>query len=390
MQREVVIVAAKRTATGYFGGSLSKIPASKLGALAIQNVLADISHKGIIDEVIMGQALGGGCGQNPARQAAIFAELDITTPCHTISMACGSGMKALHQATTAIKLGEADVIVAGGQENMSAAPHIVPNIRGGKKLGNLALIDSLLYDGLNCLIADGIHMGITAENLAKKYSISRDEQDLYAFNSQKKAIAAQKKGTFKDEIFAVNLPKDKKFLDDEYIRYDVDLAKFSKLKSAFKSDGVVTAANSSGINDGASALVVMSLDKANELNLQPLVKIAGFACAGVDPYIMGIGPVASTKKCLKKIGWSVNDLDLIELNEAFAAQVIAVNKQLMWDSNKININGGAIALGHPIGASGARILVTLIHSMLKNRAKKGLATMCIGGGMGITTALELM
>ncbi|PVZ72310.1 acetyl-CoA C-acetyltransferase [Pelagibaculum spongiae] len=388
---EVVIVAAGRTAIGSFGGSLAGVPATELGATVIRGLLQSSKiQPEQIDEVILGQVLTAGCGQNPARQASINAGLKAETPCMTINKVCGSGLKAVQLAAQAIALGEAEMIIAGGQENMSASAHILPASRDGKKMGNWELQDTMISDGLWDAFND-YHMGITAENLAEKYSISRQEQDLFAVTSQNKAEAAQNAGKFNDEIIAVSIPQRRKdpiiFDQDEYPRHGADIEGMTKLRPAFKKDGTVTAANASGINDGAAAVIVCSAEKAAELGLTPLATIAASASAGVDPSIMGIGPVPATRKCLEKAGWSMDQLDLIEANEAFAAQAIAVGKELKIDAEKLNVNGGAIALGHPIGASGCRILVSLIHEMQKRDAKKGVATLCIGGGQGVALAL---
>jgi acetyl-CoA C-acetyltransferase len=388
---DVVIVAAGRTAVGKFGGSLAKIPAADLGAHVIKHLLAKtgISPQAVND-VLMGQVLTAGVGQNPARQALIKAGLPDMVPGMTINMVCGSGLRATHLAAQAIKAGDADVIIAGGQENMSAAPHALQNSRDGIRMGDGKLVDTMILDGLWDAF-NQYHMGTTAENVAKKYGISREEQDAFAVASQNKAEAAQKAGKFKDEIIPLEIASKKQtvvFDSDEYVKPGVTLESISGLRPAFAKDGTVTAANASGINDGAAAVIMMSAKKADELRLQPLARIKAYSTAGVDPSIMGMGPVPASQLCLKKAGWTVDDLDLMEINEAFAAQAIGVNKEMGWDTSKINVNGGAIAIGHPIGASGCRILVTLIHEMIRRDAKRGLASLCIGGGMGVALAIE--
>ncbi len=390
--QEVVIVAATRTAVGSFQGSLANIPATELGAAVIRQLLEKTGLKGEqIDEVILGQVLTAGCGQNPARQASILAGLPHAVPALTLNKLCGSGLKALHLATQAIRCGDAEVIIAGGMESMSLAPYVLPAARTGLRMGNATLLDSMLHDGLMDAFND-YHMGITAENLVDKYHLTREQQDAFAAASQQKAIAAIESGRFADEITPILIPQRKgdpvTFNVDEQPRDGITAQALSKLKPAFKKDGSVTAGNSSTINDGAAAVVLMSADKAKALGLPVLARIAGYANAGVDPAIMGIGPVSATRTCLKKAGWSLDDLDLIEANEAFAAQSLAVSKELEWDMDKVNVNGGAIALGHPIGASGCRVLVTLLHEMIKRDAKKGLATLCIGGGQGVALAIE--
>ncbi|MEC8435698.1 MAG: acetyl-CoA C-acetyltransferase, partial [SAR324 cluster bacterium] len=344
-----------------------------------------------IDEVILGQVLTASTGQNPARQAVIKAGLPQTTPALTINKVCGSGLKAVHLAAQAIKCGDADVIIAGGQENMSQAPHALPNSRNGQRMGDWQMTDTMINDGLWCAFND-YHMGITAENVADRYEISRDEQDTFALRSQNLAEEAQAAGRFQEEIVPVGIPQRKGdpvvFQQDEFIRKGATIEGIQKVRPAFKKDGSVTAANASGINDGAAAVVVMSASKAKELGLTPLATVKAYASAGVDPAIMGTGPIPSTQKCLEKAGWTVDDLDLIEANEAFAAQALGVAKELQWDDSKVNVNGGAIAIGHPIGASGCRELVTLLHEMKRRDAKKGLATLCIGGGLGVALAVE--
>ena len=390
--QEVVIVAATRTAIGSFQGALANIPAAELGAAVIRQLLETTGLKGEqVDEVILGQVLTAGCGQNPARQASILAGLPHAVPALTLNKLCGSGLKALHLATQAIRCGDAEVIIAGGMESMSLAPYVLPAARTGLRMGHAKMLDSMLQDGLMDAFND-YHMGITAENLVDKYHLTREQQDAFAAASQQKAIAAIESGRFADEITPIQIPQRKgepiSFKVDEQPRDGITAEALSKLKPAFKKDGSVTAGNSSTINDGAAAVVLMSADKAKALGLPVLARIAGYANAGVDPAIMGIGPVSATRTCLKKAGWSLDQLDLIEANEAFAAQALAVSKELEWDMDKVNVNGGAIALGHPIGASGCRVLVTLLHEMIKRDAKKGLATLCIGGGQGVALALE--
>lgn len=392
MSDNVVIVAAGRTAIGSFSGALAGIPAPTLGAQVISGVLKKAGIKPEqVDEVIFGQVLTAASGQNPARQAAIAAGLPHSVPCMTINKVCGSGLKAVHLAAQAIRCGDAEIIVAGGQENMSLSPHVLPKSRNGMKMGDWKMLDSMIIDGLWDAF-NNIHMGITAENIAKKFGISREEQDKFAAESQQKYESAQKANKFADEIIPIELPQKKGepliFDKDEFPRAGVTAESLAKLKPAFDPAGTVTAANASGINDGAAAVVVMSERKAKELGLTPLARIKAYANAGVDPAIMGTGPIPATRKCLDKAGWKVADLDLIEANEAFAAQAISVNRNLNWDMTKVNVNGGAIALGHPIGASGCRVLVTLLHEMKRRNAKKGLATLCIGGGQGVALAVE--
>jgi acetyl-CoA C-acetyltransferase len=388
---EVVITAAVRTGVGKFGGSIAKISAADLGAHVIKALLA---RSGVqphqISEVIMGQVLTAGVGQNPARQALIHAGLPDAVPGMTIGKVCGSGLKATHLAAQAIRCGDADIIIAGGQENMSAAPHVLQGSRDGFRMGDAKLIDSMISDGL-WDVFNNYHMGVTAENVAKKYEISRREQDEFAAASQQKAEAAQKAGRFKAEIapFEIVTRKGTTVFDsDEYIRAGTTAEALGELKPAFSKDGTVTAGNASGINDGAAAVMMMSARRAEELGLKPLARVRAYSSAGVDPKIMGMGPVPAAQLCLKKAGWTHQDLDLMEINEAFAAQAIGVNRQMGWDTSKINVNGGAIAIGHPIGASGCRILVTLLHEMIRRDAKKGLASLCIGGGMGVALAIE--
>jgi len=389
---EVVIVAAGRTALGKFGGSLAKISAPELGAHVIKGLLEKTDVKGEqISEVILGQVLTAGSGQNPARQAVIKAGLPVGVPALTINKVCGSGLKAVMLGAQAIACGDAEIVIAGGQENMSAAPHVMMGSRDGFRMGDAKLVDSMIVDGL-WDVYNQYHMGITAENVAEKYSINRAEQDEFAVKSQNKAEAAIKAGRFKDEIFPLSIPQRKGdplvFDTDEFPRLGATLDNMTALKPAFKKDGSVTAANASGLNDGAAAVMLMSAAKAKELGLPVLAKIQAYASAGLDPTIMGMGPVPASKKCLEKAGWTAADLDLMEINEAFAAQACAVNKEMGWDTSKINVNGGAIALGHPIGASGCRVLVSLIHEMNKRDAKKGLASLCIGGGMGVALAVS--
>ena len=388
---EVVIVAALRTAVGKFGGTLAKTSAVDLGAHVIKALMARTGvDPQLISEVIMGQVLAAGCGQNPARQALIRAGLPQMVPGMTINKVCGSGLKATHLATQAILCGDADIIIAGGQENMSASPHVLNNSRDGFRMGDAKLTDTMIVDGLWDAF-NQYHMGTTAENVAKKFDISRAEQDAFAVASQNKAEAAQKAGKFKDEIVALEIAQKKgsmQFDADEYIKPGTTLESLASLRPAFSKDGTVTAGNASGLNDGAAAVMMMSAAKADLLGLKPLVRIKAYSSAGLDPSIMGMGPVPASQLCLKKAGWTHQDLDLMEINEAFAAQAVAVNKQMGWDTSKINVNGGAIALGHPIGASGCRVLVTLIHEMIRRDARRGLASLCIGGGMGVALAIE--
>ncbi|MGA5690325.1 acetyl-CoA C-acetyltransferase [Cytobacillus pseudoceanisediminis] len=392
-QTEVVIVSAVRTAIGSFNGSLKDVSAPELGAIAIKDAL---KKAGVtpdqIDEVILGNVLQAGLGQNPARQAALKAGLPESVSAMTINKVCGSGLKAVHLAAQAILAGDAEAVIAGGMENMSQAPYILKNARNGFKMGDQKLIDSMISDGLWCAFND-YHMGVTAENLCSKYELGREEQDEFAATSQEKAAKAIEEGKFNDEIVPVEIPQRKGdpivFNTDEYPKKGTTAEKLAGLRPAFKKDGSVTAGNASGINDGAAVLLVMSKKKADALGLKPLVTIKGNASAGVDPSIMGIGPVAAVKKALEKASVSMDELELIEANEAFAAQSLAVDRELRFNKEILNVNGGAIALGHPIGASGARILVTLIHEMQKRQAKKGLATLCIGGGQGVATVVEL-
>ncbi len=388
---DVVIVAALRTAVGKFGGSIARVAASDLGAQVIKALLVRSGvAAGQISEVIMGQVLTAGCGQNPARQASIRAGLPDSVPAMTIGKVCGSGLKATHLAAQAIRCGDAEIVIAGGQENMSASPHVLPGSRDGFRMGEAKLIDSMIVDGLWDAY-NNIHMGTTAENVASQFGISRREQDEFAAASQQKAEAAQRAGRFKDEIVPVEIAMKKatvRFESDEYIRLGTTAEALAELKPAFSKDGTVTAGNASGLNDGAAAVLMMSASKARELKLKPLARVMAYSSAGVDPKIMGMGPVPASQLCLQKAGWTHADLDLMEINEAFAAQAIGVNRKMGWDTSKINVNGGAIAIGHPIGASGCRILVTLLHEMVRRDAHRGLASLCIGGGMGVALAVE--
>ncbi|TMH00792.1 MAG: acetyl-CoA C-acetyltransferase [Betaproteobacteria bacterium] len=389
---DIVIAAAARTAIGKFGGSLAKVPAPELGATVIRELLARGKIKpDQVSEVILGQVLTAGSGQNPARQSLIKAGLPSSIPAMTINKVCGSGLKAVMLAAQAIRCGDADIVIAGGQENMSAAPHVLLGSRDGFRMGDAKLIDSMIVDGL-WDVYNQYHMGTTAENIARQYGVSRSQQDEFSVASQNKAEAAQKAGKFADEIVPVMIPQRKgdplAFVTDEFVKSGATLESLSGLRPAFSKDGSVTAGNASGINDGAAAVLVMSAERAAQLGLKPLAKIKAFASSGVDPSIMGMGPVPASKRALEKAGWKPADLDLMEINEAFAAQACAVNKEMGWDTNKINVNGGAIALGHPIGASGCRVLITLLYEMGRRDAKKGLASLCIGGGMGVAMAVE--
>jgi acetyl-CoA C-acetyltransferase len=390
MQDDVVIVSAARTAVGSFNGAFATVPAHELGKVAIQGALARAGiEPGRISEVVLGQVLTAAQGQNPARQAALAAGIALEAPAYGVNQVCGSGLRAVALAYQSLIAGDADIVVAGGQESMSLAPHCA-HLRAGQKMGPLELVDSMIKDGL-WDIFNGYHMGITAENVAEQWKIGRARQDELAVASQNKAEAAQKAGRFKDEIVPVTIKtrKGDVVVDaDEYIRAGTTLEAVSKLKPAFKKDGTVTAGNASGINDGAAALVLMRASQAAREGKTPLARIASWASVGVDPKIMGTGPIPASRAALKKAGWSVSDLDLVEANEAFAAQACAVNQDMGWDPAKVNVNGGAIAIGHPIGASGARILTTLLHEMHRRSAKKGLATLCIGGGMGIAMCVE--
>ena len=390
--KEVVIVAAVRTAIGSFGGSLKDISVVELGSLVIKNAIERASLRPEqVDEVIMGNVLGAGLGQNVARQMSVHAGVPVTVPAFTINKVCGSGLKAVQLAVQAVLCGDAEVVVAGGAENMSQAPYILPNQRWGSRMGNATVVDTMLRDGLTDGFED-YHMGITAENVAEQYGITREDQDSFALQSQKRAVAAVESGRFKEEIIPVEIPQRRGeplvFDTDEFPRKDVSLEGLSKLRPAFQKDGSVTAGNSSGINDGAAAVVVMSAEKAKELGVPVLATIKSYASAGLDPKVMGCGPIYASRKALEKAGLTVADLDLVESNEAFAAQACAVAKELNLDLEKVNVNGGAISLGHPIGASGCRILVTLLHEMQKRDAKRGLATLCIGGGMGTALIVE--
>ena len=392
MSDNIVIVAAGRTAIGSFSGKLSGIPASELGAKVIAGLLERSKlSPDQVDEVILGQVLTAGCGQNPARQATLGAGLPQSVPAMTINKVCGSGLKAVHLAMQAVACGDADIVIAGGQENMSLAPHVMPGSRKGQMMGDWKLKDSMIVDGLWDAF-NQYHMGMTAENVAKQFGLSREAQDQFAAASQQKAEAAQKAKRFQDEIIPLEIPQRKAdpivFDEDEFPRHGTTAETLGKLRPAFDREGSVTAGNASGINDGAAAVLVMRESKAQELGLTPMARIRAFAASGVDPAIMGTGPIPASTRCLEKAGWSVADLDLVEANEAFAAQAISVNQEMGWDPEKINVNGGAIALGHPIGASGARILVSLLYEMGRRDAKKGLATLCIGGGMGVALAVE--
>lgn len=390
--QDVVIVAATRTAIGSFQGCLASVPAEELGATVIRSLLDSTGiQPELVDEVVMGQVLTAGSGQNPARQAAIKAGLPVQTSALTLNKICGSGLKALHLAAQAIRCGDADVVIAGGQENMSLSPYVLPKARTGLRMGHAQMLDSMISDGLWDAFND-YHMGVTAENLAERYDISRVEQDAFAAGSQQKAAQALADKRFADEITPVIIAQRKGeplIVDtDEQPRGGTTVESLAKLRPAFKKDGTVTAGNASTLNDGAAAVMLMSASKAKELGLPVLARVAGYASAGVAPEIMGIGPVPATQSCLRKAGWDINELDLVEANEAFAVQALSVNKELGWDTAKVNVNGGAIALGHPIGASGCRILVSLLYEMQRRDAKKGLATLCIGGGQGVAIAIE--
>ena len=392
MNDDVVIVAAGRTAVGSFSGSLSGIPATELGSIVIKGLLEKTGVAADqIDEVILGQVLTAGVGQNPARQAVLGAGLPETVPAMTINKVCGSGLKAVHLAMQAVACGDADIVIAGGQENMSLSAHVLPGSRNGTKMGEWKMLDTMITDGLWDAF-NQCHMGVTAENIAKKYDFSRDGQDVFAAESQRRAEVAQNNNVFDEEIIPVEVPQRRAdpiiFKQDEFPRHGTTAEGLGKLRAAFDREGTVTAGNASGINDGAAAVMVMKRSKAEELGLQPLVSIVAFASAGVDPAIMGTGPIPASTKCLEKAGWQVADLDRVEANEAFAAQAMSVNQEMGWDTDKVNVNGGAIALGHPIGASGCRVLVSLIHELKRSDSKKGLATLCIGGGMGVAMAVE--
>lgn len=392
MTQNIVIVDAARTAIGTFGGSLAGLPAHELGSKVITGLLERTGIKPEqVDEVILGQVLTAGCGQNPARQAAIAAGLPVETSAMTINKVCGSGLKAVHLAMQAVACGDAEIVIAGGQENMSASAHVLPNSRNGSKMGDWKMKDTMIVDGLWDAFND-YHMGTTAQNIADRWNLSREAQDEFAAASQQKTEAALNENRFADEIIPVSIPQRKAdpvvFERDEFPRPGTTAEKLSKLRPAFSRDGSVTAGNASGINDGAAAVIVMSEQKANELGLTPLAKIVAFSSAGVDPSIMGTGPIPASTKCLEKAGWTVGDLERIEANEAFAAQAMCVNQEMGWDTDNVNVNGGAIALGHPIGASGCRVLVTLLHEMKHSGARRGLATLCIGGGQGVAMAVE--
>src|SRR5438874_6712524 len=391
MKDDIVIVSAARTPVGAFNGAFANLPAHELGKIAIQEALKRAGVEGArVSEVILGQILTAGEGQNPARQASIAAGIPVESPAWGVNQLCGSGLRTVALGYQAILNGDSDVVVAGGQESMSMAPHCA-YLRGGVKMGNFDMVDTMIKDGLWDAF-NGYHMGNTAENVAKQYQITRAQQDAFAVASQNKAEAAQKAGRFKDEIVPVLIPQRKgdpvAFTDDEFIKLGAKLESVAALKPAFAKDGTVTAANASGINDGAAAVLVTSEKRARELGLEPLARIKAFASSGVDPSVMGMGPVPASRRCLEKAGWKAADLDLMEINEAFAAQACAVNKEMDWDTSKINVNGGAIALGHPIGASGCRVLVSLLHEMQRRNARKGLASLCIGGGMGVALAVE--
>jgi acetyl-CoA C-acetyltransferase len=389
---DIVIVAAARTAVGKFGGSLAKVPAPDLGAAVIVDLLKRAKLTGDqISEVVLGQVLTAGSGQNAARQAVIKSGLPQAVPAMTINAVCGSGLKAVMLAAQSIRDGDTDIVIAGGQENMSLAPHVLPNSRDGQRMGDWKLVDSMIVDGLFD-VYNQYHMGITAENVAKKYGISREAQDALALASQQKAAAAQDAGKFKDEIVPFSIPQKKGdpivFAADEFVNRKTNAEALAGLRPAFDKAGGVTAGNASGINDGAAAVVVMSAKRADQLGLTPLARIKSYATTALDPAYMGMGPVPASQKALQRAGWKPADLDLLEINEAFAAQACAVNNEMGWDTSKVNVNGGAIAIGHPIGASGCRILVTLLHEMQRRNAKKGIASLCIGGGMGVALTVE--
>jgi acetyl-CoA C-acetyltransferase len=392
MTLDIVIVAAARTAVGKFGGTLAKTPATELGAAVIGELLKRARLGGDqVNEVILGQVLQAGTGQNPARQSVIKAGLPTAVPAMTINKVCGSGLKAVMLAAQAIRDGDSEIIIAGGQESMSMSPHVLPNSRDGQRMGDWKLVDSMIVDGL-WDVYNQYHMGITAENVAKKYEISREAQDALALASQQKAAAAQDAGRFKDEIVPFLIAQKKGdpivFDKDEFINRKTNAEALAGLRPAFDKSGSVTAGNASGLNDGAAGVVVMSAKKADQLGLTPLARIASYASAALDPAYMGMGPVPASRRALERAGWKPADLDLLEINEAFAAQACAVHKEMGWDTDKVNVNGGAIAIGHPIGASGCRILVTLLHEMQRREAKKGIASLCIGGGMGVALTVE--
>ncbi len=392
MSTDIVIVAAARTAVGKFGGSLAKTPASELGAAVIKALLERSGVSGEqIGEVILGQVLQAGTGQNPARQALIKSGLPNSIPAMTINKVCGSGLKAVMLAAQAIRDGDSEIIIAGGQESMSMSPHVLQGSRDGQRMGDWKMVDSMIVDGL-WDVYNQYHMGITAENVAKKYAVTREQQDALALASQQKAAAAQEGGRFKDEIVPFSIAQKKGepivFANDEFINKKTSADALAGLRPAFDKAGSVTAGNASGLNDGAAAVMVMSAKKAQALGLKPLARIASYASAGLDPAIMGMGPVPAARRALERAGWKPADLDLLEINEAFAAQACAVHKEMGWDTSKVNVNGGAIAIGHPIGASGCRILVTLLHEMQRRNARKGIASLCIGGGMGVALTVE--
>ena len=389
---DIVIVAAARTAVGKFGGALAKTPAVELGATVIQALLERAKLQGDqVSEVILGQVLQAACGQNPARQSVIKSGLPQAVPAMTINKVCGSGLKAVMLAAQAIACGDSDIVIAGGQESMSLSPHALPNSRDGQRMGDWKLVDTMITDGL-WDVYNQYHMGITAENVAKKYEISREQQDALALGSQQKAAAAQDAGKFKKEIVPVTIPQKKGdpvvFDADEFINRKTNADALAGLRPAFDKAGSVTAGNASGLNDGAAGVVVMSAKRADQLGLTPLARIASYASAALDPAYMGMGPVPASRRALERAGWKASDLDLLEINEAFAAQACAVHKEMGWDTSKVNVNGGAIAIGHPIGASGARILVTLLHEMKRRDAKRGIASLCIGGGLGVALTVE--
>jgi len=392
MSEDIVIVAATRTAVGKFGGSLAGIAATELGSIVIKEALARAKlSPDQVGEVIMGQVLAAGAGQNPARQALLKSGIDKSVPALTINAVCGSGLKAVMLAAQSVAYGDSEIVIAGGQENMSLAPHVLPNSRNGQRMGDWKLVDTMITDGL-WDVYNKYHMGITAENVAKQFDISRQAQDELALGSQTKAAAAQDAGKFKDEIVSVSIPQKKGdpvvFEKDEFINRKTNAEGLAGLRPAFDKAGGVTAGNASGLNDGAAAVVVMTAKKAAALGLTPLGRIASFATVGLDPAIMGMGPVGASRKALERAGWKPQDLDVLEINEAFAAQACAVNREMGWDVAKVNVNGGAIAIGHPIGASGCRILVTPLHEMKRQNAKKGIASLCIGGGMGVALTIE--
>lgn len=392
MTTDIVIVAAARTAVGKFGGSLAKVPAPELGAAVLAELLKRAKLSGDqVSEVILGNVLAAGVGQNPARQAVIKGGLAQSVPAMTINAVCGSGLKAVMLAAQSIRDGDAEIVIAGGQESMSMAPHVLPNSRDGQRMGDWKLVDTMIHDGL-WDVYNQYHMGITAENVAKKHDIKREQQDAFALASQQKAAAAQDAGKFKDEIVPFVIPQKKGdpvvFAADEFLNRKTSAEGLAGLRPAFDKAGGVTAGNASGINDGAAGVVVMSAKRADQLGLQPLARIASYATVALDPAMMGMGPVPASQKALQRAGWKASDLDLLEINEAFAAQACAVNNEMGWDTSKVNVNGGAIAIGHPIGASGCRILVTLLHEMQRRQARRGIASLCIGGGMGVALTVE--